>query len=663
MFPISNPVAIIFVVLLIILAGPVVFRRLKIPSVVGLIIAGIMVGPYGFGLLERDASFKIFGEVGILYIMFQAAVEIDMFHLKQNVKHGAVFGLMSFLLPMVAGIFGSRYAFGVGWDTAVLIASMYASHTLVSYPVVSRFGLQNTRGAVVAVCGTIVAVLLALFCLAGVVDIRVNGHFDVSRLLLLLLWMAIYMVVTGYLFPRLTRRFFRSNSDPVAQYIFILALVLAASLIAQLIGLEAILGAFYAGLVLNPMIPARSPLMKNIRFMGDSIFVPYFLIGVGMLINVGVVVRGWDVAWVALNMSLVALVTKWLAAFSAQKLFGFDTCDRRLMFGLSSGKAAATIAAVMLGWQYHMISEDVMNGAVVMILICCIVASLVTENAAKHIRIRITAESLSHDELGSTELARQVVSVSNPLTSEGLMRMAVVMRARRNRNPVTALFVRTDSDLRHTTMGRNALHSAELAAEDMDVEVNAIERFDISVVSALRNVAMEQNATEIIIGFHRKSNIVDSFFGSLAEQLVSSTDKMIFLSRCFIPVDTLTHIHVYVPNKAEFETGFHLWVSRLSMLAANIEASLTFISYRATEDFIRAVIAEDRVEADFSFKTMEAPDDFILLSGDISDDDLLVVVGARKGSISHDSELEAIPGFLEKHFSRQNLLMLYPKQF
>ena len=138
---------------------------------------------------------------------------------------------------------------------------------------------------------------------------------------------------------------------------------------------------------------------------------------------------------------------------------------------------------------------------------------------------------------------------------------------------------------------------------------------------------------------------------------------MIFLSRCFIPVDTLTHIHVYVPNKAEFETGFHLWVSRLSMFAANIEAALTFISYRATEDFIRAVIAEDRVEADFSFKTMEAPDDFILLSGDISDDDLLVVVGARKGSISHDSELEAIPGFLEKHFSRQNLLMLYPKQF
>ena len=374
---ISQPVAIFLLVLVIILLGPVLFRRLKVPPIVGMIIAGMAVGPYGFGLLDRDASFRIFGEVGILYIMFQAAVDIDMFHLRQQMRRGLLFGLLSFILPMTAGVFGVRYAFGTGWDTAILIASMYASHTLVSYPVVSRFGLQNTRGAVIAVCGTIVSVMLALLCLAGVVQTHVAGSFEITSLLRLLLLTAVYCAAIGYAFPFVTRRFFKSNSDPVAQYIFILALVFVASLLASVIGLEAILGAFYAGLILNRMIPGRSPLMKNIRFVGDSIFIPYFLIGVGMLINVGVITKGWGVIWVATNMSAVALGTKWIASYAARRMFGLNGTESTLMFGLTSGKAAATIAAVMIGYSYGMLTEDMMNGAVVMILICCIVASVV----------------------------------------------------------------------------------------------------------------------------------------------------------------------------------------------------------------------------------------------------------------------------------------------
>lgn len=660
---ISQPVAIFLLVLVIILLGPVLFRKLKIPPIVGLIIAGMAVGPYGFGLLDRDASFRIFGEVGILYIMFQAAVDIDMFHLRQHYRKGVLFGLLSFALPMLAGVFGVRYAFGAGWDTALLIASMYSSHTLVSYPVVSRFGLQNTRGAVIAVCGTIVAVMLALLCLAGVVQTRVEGDFHATSFARLLLLTGVYCVTVGYAFPYAMRRFFRSNSEPVAQYIFVLALVFVASLLAQMIGLEAILGAFYAGLVLNRLIPGRSPLMKNIRFVGDSIFIPYFLIGVGMLINVSVIFKGWGVIWVAANMSLVALATKWLAAWSAQRMFGLPKAERSLMFGLTSGKAAATIAAVMVGYKYGMLTEDMMNGAVVMILICCVVASVTTENSAKKIRIDLTQQDLEHEDVGQTEFARQVVSVSNPVTAEGLMRMALFMRNRLNRIPMTLLYVRTGDDNRARAMGRAALNGAINAAEEMDVEVRPTERFDISVTSALRNVAVEQEATEIVIGMHRKANIVDSFLGTMIEQLLSSTRRMVIISRCFIPVDTVTRIITVVPEKAEYETGFHLWVTRLAMLAFNIEARLTFISYKGTEEFIRAAIAEDRIEVDVRFEYLDSFDDFILLSGDVSDDDLLVVIGARKGSISYGNDLEALPGFLSRNFSRHNLMIVYPKQF
>lgn len=449
----------------------------------------------------------------------------------------------------------------------------------------------------------------------------------------------------------------------MAQYIFVLALVFVASLFAQLIGLEAILGAFYAGLILNRLIPGRSPLMKNIRFVGDSIFIPYFLIGVGMLINVGVILKGWGVIWVAANMSLVALSTKWLAAYATQKAFGLSSAEQTLMFGLTSGKAAATIAAVMVGYKYGMLTEDMMNGAVVMILICCIVASVVTENAAKKIRISLTQQDLEHEDVGQTEFARQVVSVSNPVTAEGLMRMALFMRNRLNKIPMTLLYVRTGDDTRARAMGRTAMRGAIEAAEEMDVEVRSMERFDISVTSALRNVAVEQEATEIVIGLHRKANIVDTFFGSLVEQLLESTHRMVIMSRCFIPVDTVTRVIVVVPRKAEYETGFHLWVTRLAMLAFNIEARLTFISYKETEEFIRTAIAEDKIEVEVRFELLDSYDDFILLSGDVGDDDLLVVVGARKGSISYNSEQESLPGFLSRYFSRHNLMVIYPKQF
>ena len=662
-FPIQQPVAIFFLVLLIILLGPLLFRRLKIPQIVGLILAGMAVGPYGFNLLERDASFKIFGEVGILYIMFLAAVEIDMFHLRQYMKKGVIFGLLSFLLPMGVGIFGSRYAFGVDWTTSVLIASMYASHTLVSYPIVSKFGLSNQRAAVVAVCGTIVAVLLALIALAQVVTVHLSGSFEWWNVIKLFILMAIYAAVVGYSFPWLTRRFFKANNESVAQFIFILALVLLASLLAKLIGLEGILGAFYAGLILNKMIPERSGLMRNIRFVGNAIFIPYFLIGVGMLINVGIIFKGWGVAWVALNMTVVALAAKWLAAYGSQKIFGFGAVDRQLIFGLSSGKAAATIAATMIGYDYGMLNEDIMNGAVVMILFCCLVASVGTERAAKKIRMAITSEDLSHEELGKKEYARQLVAISNPLTAAALMKMAIYMRATDNTHSITALFVRTNEDPTWKAEGRSALREAVQTGENADMRVKGVERFDINVAAALNNVGREENSTDIIIGLHRRSNIVDSFYGTMIEQLLRSTNKMIFIARCFIPVNTINRIFIVVPENAEFETGFQLWVMRLANLGAQIGSRLIIMAYPKTIDYLRATLKEGGYEVRYEFRMMNTFDDFILLSGEVNDEDLLVIVAARKGSLSYSSDLEHIPGYLGRNFKRHNLMVVYPKQF
>lgn len=661
--PFHQPVVIFALVLLLILAAPVVFRRLKIPDVVGLILAGVAVGPYGFNLLERDASFQIFGQVGILYLMFLAAVEIDMYHFKKNLKLGIGFGLLTFIIPAALGMAAAHWAFGAGLTTCLLLASMYASHTLISYPVVSRFGLQNGKGAVIAVSGTIIAVLLALITLASVVKMQATGSFEPADILILLLYTAGYAAAVGYLFPKITRYFFRNLSDAVAQYIFILAMVFIGAILAEIIGLESILGAFYVGLVLNRLIPGRSSLMHHIKFVGNAIFIPYFLIGVGMLINVHVIFSGWKVAWVAVNMVLVALASKWIAAWVAQKVFSLSSNDRRMMFGLTSGKAAATIAATMVGFQYGIINEDIMNGAVLMILVCCLVASVMTENTAIKLRIELTAQEMETTGVESPVFARQIVAVANPITAEGLMRLAVFMRSPKNTDPVTALFVRNSDDQRSLREGRFSLRTAAQAAQEMGIQAVEEERFDLNVVSGITNMIRQTHATDVVIGFHRKANIVDSFFGQMTDTLLKETLKMVILSRCFIPISTVSRIVVFAGLNAQYETGFHGWVARIGNLAQQLACKVIFLVGPETSRYIEDVIATDGYSIRRIYQEMAEWDDFILMSGEIGPEDLLVIVGARKGSISYSNAQEEMPEFLSRNFASHNLMVIYPEQF
>ncbi|MBR5787890.1 MAG: cation:proton antiporter [Muribaculaceae bacterium] len=661
--PLRQPVAIFLLVLVIILFTPLLLRRLKIPHIIGMILAGMVVGPYGFNILERDASFQIFGQVGILYLMFLAGVEIDMFNLKQNLRKGVLFGLISFTIPMVGGLLLTHYILETSWLTSTLIASMYASHTLISYPITARFGLTNSRSAVISICGTVVAVLLALVVLAEVVAVQEHGVFQWFRILRLFGLLIVYCGALYYLVPIMTRRFFKSVNEPVTQYIYIMAVMLLASLLAQLIGLEAILGAFLAGLVLNRYIPKRSALMNRIEFVGNAVFIPYFLIGVGMLININVILKGWNVVWIALNMIVVALVCKWLAVYIAQRLYGFDKVERMLMFGLTSGKAAATIAATMVGYQYGLISEDVMNGAVLMILGCCAIASIATERAAMKLRMGLAEEKLKHETGSKRSNARQLVAVANPLTAEGIMKIAIYMRHPKNKLPLTALYVRNNDDPANIAMGKNALQTAVKVASAVDVKVDDVERYDINIATGLVNVLKEKNCTDIIIGLHRKSNIVDTFYGSMIEQLLRATNKSIIMSRCFIPVNTVTRIVVVVPPKAEFETGFRQWVTRIGNLATQVGCKAIFIAYKETIPYIQGVLTAEKYTISHEYREMETWDDFIMLSNRIHDDDLLVVIGARRTSISFSSDMEAMPTFLSRYFANHNIMIIYPEQF
>ncbi|MCH5347450.1 MAG: cation:proton antiporter, partial [Muribaculaceae bacterium] len=347
---ITQPAPIFLTVLVIILLAPMLLNRLRIPHVIGLILAGIVVGPYGVNLLARDMSFEVFGQVGILYLMFLAGLEIDMYNLKRNLRRGLFFGVMTFVLPLVIGVIGATVFLHRDLLSALLLASMFSAHTLIAYPIISRFGLSKSPAVVIAIAGTILTVVGSLIIVAATTGIYREGEFSLGHISWLLGGLVLFCIATIYIFPRLTRWFFKKYSDGIAQFIYVMAMVFLAATVASWIGIEGIFGAFLAGLTLNRYIPARSRLMSRIEFVGNAIFIPYFLIGVGMLINVKVISSSWDTVYVAAVMSAIAMAGKWLAAFVTQLRFKMSNLDRSVMYQLSNAHTAVALAVVMIGY-------------------------------------------------------------------------------------------------------------------------------------------------------------------------------------------------------------------------------------------------------------------------------------------------------------------------
>ncbi|MCX4288872.1 MAG: cation:proton antiporter [Duncaniella sp.] len=661
---IKAPVPIFLMVMAIILLTPLLLNRLKIPYVIGLILAGVAVGPHGFNLLARDMSFEVFGQVGILYLMFLAGIEIDMYHLKKNLKKGLCFGLFTFLIPLGLGAVAAALFLGLSPLTAVLLASMFSAHTLIAYPIVSRFGITKSPAVVIAIAGTIVTVLGSLIVLAGVLGVERDG--SIASLGPLLGCLALYCLGVVYLYPRVTRWFFKSYNDGIAQFVYVLVMVFLAAAVASWIGIEGVFGAFYAGLVLNRYIPGRSSLMSRLEFVGNAIFIPYFLIGVGMLIDIHVVTAGWTTLYIAAVMSGVAMLTKWLAALATQKAFGLTGLDRSVMYQLSNAHTAVALAVVMIGYNMDLFGVEILNGTVVMILVTCTVSSLGTERAATKLKLRML-EQLDRDEAATAPapVSRTLITISNPLTAPGLVDLALMMRPQgeSTAGKLFAVHVRSDNSASSRAIGRNSLDVAEAAASSADASLATIERFDLNVITGVVNTIAERDITEVIVGLHRRASIIDTFFGDKIESLIRLTNRMVVITRCFIPVSTVTRIVVAVPGRAQFETGFRRWVDALACLTRQIGCRIIFKCPAETWPWIRTVLTRGRYGIRAEHNAMENFDDFVVQANDILDDDLFVVVTARRSSVSWNSEMDEVPAFLQRYFDRNNLVVLYPGQW
>lgn len=661
---ITAPVPIFLTVMAIILLTPLVLSRLKIPQVIGLIIAGVAVGPYGLNLLARDMSFEVFGQVGILYLMFLAGIEIDMYHLRKNLRKGMAFGAFTFIIPLLLGTLTAMAALGMHLLEAVLLASMFAAHTLIAYPIVNRFGVTKSPAVIIAIAGTIMTVLGSLIVLAGVLGVYRDG--SLGSLVPVLFYLALYCLGITYLYPRITRYFFKHYSDGISQFIYVMVAVFGAAALASFIGIEGVFGAFFAGLVLNRFIPARSTLMGRLEFVGNALFIPYFLIGVGMLIDLRVVLDGWGTLYTAAVMSAVAMASKWLAALVTQKVYGLTPVDRSMMYQLSNAHTAVALAVVMIGYELHLFDIQVLNGTVVMILVTCTVSSFGTERAASRIKVQmLEQEEEENSKDDSAAHPRTLIAISNPLTAPGIVDLALSMRFPDSSvaGDFYALHVRNDNSASARAIGRNSLDVAERAAAAVETTLTPIERFDLNFITGVLNTMEERDITELIVGLHRRTSIIDSFLGEKVEQLLRSTNRMVVMPRCFIPLNTVTRILVAVPKKAQFETGFRRWVQAVGNLCRQIGCRIEFWSEESTVPLIRTVVRQSNLGIRMSFAEVRSYDDFVLKSAEVNDDDLLIVVSARRSSVSFDSDMDAVPEYLQKYFANTNLIVLYPGQF
>lgn len=659
---VTQPVQIFLIVLAIILFAPLILNRLKIPHIIGMIAAGVIIGPYGFNILDNDSSFAIFGQVGLLYLMFLAGLEIDMYHLRLNLRKGLVFGSLTLIIPLLLGVLASVLLLRLDWTTSLLLGSMYASHTLLAYPVAARFGLSRAPAVLIAIVGTIIAVIGALLVLAATVSVREEGYFNFNAIALLMGRLAVWVAVLLYVYPRLTRYFFKKYSDKVTQYVFVLLLVFFAACSAQMIGLEPVLGAFFAGLLINRYVPMGSALMSSIEFVGNALFIPYFLISVGMMINVRVF-GDTDTIVIALIMLAVALAGKWLPAFLAQKIYRMDGSSRNVMFGLTVAHTAVALAVVSVGYRLDMFDETILNSTIAVILVTCAIAPLITSPAAARLKVRLVDEEGNGDALKRIRTNNTLIAVNNPVTAPAAVEMATLMRNLTGRHHFYAIHVRNEQSPAARQLSQNSLDTARRSAAAADISMETLDRYDLNTVTGMLNAIQERDITEVFLGLHRRSTVIDSFFGNKTEQLLRSTNRMVILVRCFIPVNTVTRVLVWVPKDAQYETGFSRWVRAISRLTRQIGCRVIFCCPADIQPYIRGVIITENFGIRCEFRTTESWDDFIPLTNRVLDDDLFIIIGARQQSVSYSAEMADIPIFLQRNFSRNNLMMIYPEQF
>ena len=660
--PFTNPVLIFAVLLFIVLMSPLLLKRLNIPGIIGLIIAGVIIGPHGLNLISDSEGVNLFSSIGLLYIMFIVGLELDLNEFKANRNKSVVFGFFTFIIPLVIGFPVCYYLLGYDVYASFLTASMFSTHTLVTYPIVSRMGVSKNQAVAITVGGTILTDTAVLIILAIVLNSH-TGNFNFQFLLQLLISISIFSFIVFFVIPRVAKWFFQKvESEKYSHYIFVVFIVFLAGFLAELGGIEPIIGAFAAGLALNRLIPHSSALMNRIEFIGNSLFIPIFLISVGMLVNMSVVFSGTTTIYIAAVLSVVALFGKWMGAFITQKVFKYSVAQRNLIFGLSSAHAAATLAVILVGFKAGIIDEYILNGTIVLILFTCLVASFVTQKAARTIAIAEEDEDIIPSELGHFEQEKILVPIADPANIGKHIELAMLLKDKKSVNSISLLGVVPNNEQaeKNIISFKKKLQEQVSDAVAADMVVDVIATIDHNVASGIVRTARETMADIVILGWPGRVGVLEKLVGDKVDLIIKNMDKNLFI--CHLEKKMISHKRIVVvsPPLAEKELGFDMWVNKIVQLSQELTLPVVHIGNPETQHIISS---NKKLKANFTYKVYENWEDPLACGDEIREDDIFVLVSAHPGYVSHMPVLDNMTTRIEKRFPDISRIVIFPKRY
>lgn len=664
--PIEDPVLKFLLVLIIILAAPLLLNKIKVPHLLGLIIAGAIIGPNGFNVLSRDSSIVVTGTTGFLYIMFLAGLEIDMGDFKKNKWKSLTFGLYTFIVPFVLGYLGGYYILNFSMLTSILFASLFSSHTLIAYPLVSKLGIAKNKAVNITVGGTMITDILALLVLAIIVGMS-QGDVGTEFWIKLSVSFIVFALIVLIVFPIIGRWFFKKVDDKISQYIFVLVMIYLAAMLAELAGVEAIIGAFFAGLALNRLIPHTSSLMNRVEFVGNAIFIPFFLISVGMLIDFKVFFKSWETLEVAGIMLVASIGGKYLSAVATQKTFRLTKEEGKLIFGLSSASAAATLASVMVGYNIilsetetgepvRLLNEHVLNGSILLILISCTISSFISMASAQKIAEADNEDTVSGN---SHEEENILLAINHEETVERMVNLGILIKAHSNTEDLFALnVINEDKNESSVKNAEKLLHQAADTAAAADVKLQALKRYDNDVINGVNNVIKEQKITDLIIGLEDEKGFSPSFIYNLYNGYLQNDDVNVLVYHAAQPLSTIKKYAVMIPENAHKEAGFFHALLRVWNIARNSGATVVFYAPENILDILQKIIKKANIEAEFII--MNTWQDGERTASELKEDEALIVLMAKRGMQSYIPRMRLIPELLNRNLNDNNYLLIFP---
>ncbi len=655
--PLKNPVLILALTLLIILFSPLLFRRFKIPGIIGLIIAGVIIGPHSVHIIESTNSFELLSKTGLLYIMFLAGLEIDMQEFRQNRSKSILFGALTFLIPISIGYVVCIYVFHFSLWSSVLLASMFSTHTLLSYPIVSNMGIVKNRAVQITFGGTIItdsAVLILLGIITNVVTGEMNSAFWIR----IIVSLGLLFFSTLYLLPKISRWFFRNiEAQASSHYIYVLAVVFISGFLSELAGVEPIIGAFLAGLGLNKVIPHNSILMNRIVFIGNTLFIPFFLISAGMLVDLHLFFKGGQALLFAGILCIVGLLTKYFAAWLTAFIYKFSKPERNIIFGLSVSHAAATLAIIKVGFDIGLFDQNIINATIILILISCLVSSFVSEKAARQIAV---LEKDVNRKAGD-KIERILIPVSNPENIQRLIDFSLLIKDQKSTEAIYPLsIVEDDADAdEKLNVVRKVIEGAVEQISSGDKKVEVLKKVDLSIVDGIIRTAKAYNITDILISYKAQHGASNLIFGNISENLLSKSKQSVIISKILQPLNSFKRIVVVLTPNAELENGFIRMSAKLNGILKQIGSESHIYGLSNTLDYFSAEI-NDKKKVFFKYNVVENFENFDHLSNP-KEDDLFILVTARKQTVSYDFHVDEMSKKLNKNHEFTSFAVFYPE--